>query len=302
LSKTLLDSVSQLFRPQVPLWACEFTSRHCIVAGLKSGRKGIAGKQTFDLSPGMVSGSPLETNIPNPDALVESVRSALSQAGFRGSEIGVVIPDDSARITFLIAENIPHGREERDTFVRWKLKKNMPFDVDSAQLAFRVLGPHEGNEGVGLDVLVALSPRSVVEEYVSLMEKLDLHAGFVIPSTMATLNLLDRVEGDTLFVKTAQGSITTSVFRNQRLQFYRRVAEVPIYDAVYPTILYYQDKLAGRGIDRVLVCAEDGDGRAVMDELQAKLGIPADPLEPRNVEDIFKPALGAVGFLWANSI
>ena len=32
-------------------------------------------------------------------------------------------------------------------------------------------------EGKGVDVLVALSPRSIVQEYEELLEQLDLHAG-----------------------------------------------------------------------------------------------------------------------------
>jgi hypothetical protein len=35
-------------------------------------------------------------------------------------------------------------------------------------------------------------------------------------------------------------------------------------------------------------------------ELQQKTGIPFVQLEPRNVEDLYKPALGAVHLSWAN--
>jgi hypothetical protein len=76
---------------------------------------------------------------------------------------------------------------------------------------------------------------------------------------------------------------------------------MPIYEAVYPTFQYYQDKLNGRGFTRIVVCSdriESGD----MSELERKLGVHAFPVEPKSVEDIYKPALGAVGLLWANII
>jgi hypothetical protein len=39
-----------------------------------------------------------------------------------------------------------------------------------------------------------------------------------------------------------------------------------------------------------------------MEELQERTGIPAQQFEPRNVDDIYKPALGAVHLSWANLI
>ena len=284
----MLDSITELFRPQLPTWACEFTPRHVIAAGVDSKRTSVNGKAAVDLRAGMLTGSPSDKNFADANTMLNAVKSALGQAGFKGSEIGVVIPDDATRITFLTAENLPAKPEERDTFIRWKLKKSTPFDVESAQIAFKVIGPQ--------DVLVALSPRTVINEYVDLMEKADLHAGYVIPSTLAVLNLLRPSPEDTLFLKTAPGCITTAIFRGGRLQFYRRVADMPIYDAVYPTVMYYQDKLMGAGILRVVACSYD-NSLALLSELREKMSMPVQQVEPKQVPDIFKPALGAVGFL-----
>ena len=81
-----------------------------------------------------------------------------------------------------------------------------------------------GREGKGVDIMVALSPRSIVQEYEELLEKLDIHAGYVIPSTIAAMNLHpascpagSRAE-DALFVKIAPDSIATTVFQNNRAE------------------------------------------------------------------------------------
>ena len=296
MSKSLLGSLTDVFQPQLSTWACEFTSRHFIVAGVDPKRSRIVGKTSVEVSAGVVLGSLTDKNFGDPAAALSLVRTGLAEAECKGSEIGVVIPDDAARIAFLVAENLPSGQEERQTFIRWKLKKSLPFDVDTAQVAFKVIGPHVGIDARGMDLVVALSPRAVIEEYVELMEKAELHAGFVVPSTLATLNLLRPPVEDTLFVKIAPGCVTTTVFQKQRFQFYRRVSEMPIFDAVYPTVLYYQDKLMGSGIERVVVCSYDGDTGRVMAELQEKMNVPVHQLEPKNVDDVFKPALGAVDF------
>lgn len=293
--------ISSIFKPQLPHWACEFTERSLIVAGVSGGRKRVKGRYAVDIPAGFVNGGLGDKNLTDPAAAKEAVRSALREAGFRGSEIAVVIPDNSARIAFMTAETLPAGREERDTFIRWKLKKTMPFDVEKAQIAVKELGKHTGDDAEGLDLLVALCPRDIVNEYVDLMGQLDIHAGLVLPSTLAALNLVGGGDGDTLFVKVAPGCISTTILQAQRIQFSRRVQEMPLDEAVYPTFQYYQDKLSGRGFARIVMCAALADTGA-MSDLERKLGVQAVALEPKSIEDIFKPALGAVGLVWTTII
>jgi type IV pilus assembly protein PilM len=285
LSKGLVETIVEVFKSHVPLWACEFTSKHVILAGVNSRRSRIVNKAAVELP---ASGT-LESAGPPAGAMVQHL---LSEVGFKGSEIAVVIPDSAARIAFLTAEKLSKNAEEQRTFIRWKLKKSIPFDVDTAQVAYRILGPHRG--GPGVDMLVALSPRSVVQEYETLFDSLDIHAGMVVPSTLAALNLVGAPAGDTLFVKLAPDCVTTTVFQDRRLQFYRRVTDASLYDAIFPTVLYYQDKLGGVAFQQLCVCGYDADLRAALDEVQEKLGLVPARVEPKSVEDIYKPVLGAI--------
>ena len=281
MSKNFAETITEVFKPQAPLWACELTSKHVIVAGVNSGRKAVVDKVTASL--------PMESKV---EAMRPVVRQLLSQARFKGSEIAVVVPDETARIAFVTAEKPSRNAGEQETFIRWKLKKSIPFDVDAAQVAYRILGPHRS--GTGVDILVALSPRSVVQEYESLFDALDIHAGLVLPSTLAALNLFTPPPGDALFVKVSPDCITTTVYQARRVQFYRRVTGVSLYDAVYPTLLYYQDKLGGQAFERLYWCGYDMDLLSSLREIRDKLGLASQSLEPLAVEDIYKPALGAV--------
>jgi len=294
LNNVLLESISSFFKPQVPRWACEFTSRHLILAGVDSSRKRVASKTVTALPDRVFASSLSQKNVENERALLDLLKEQIARAGLKGSEICVVIPDDAARITFVNAENLPSSVEERETFVRWKLKKNMPFDVDGAQMSFKVLD--SAKNGKGADLLVALSPKSVVEEYENLMQGIDLHAGLVVPSTLAVLNLYPGSKEDGLLVKIAPGCITTTVLQNGIPRFYRRVAEMPLFDAVYPTVMYYQDKLGGDRLTAVTVCGYERDIQWELTELQNKLRVPVRRLGPDNIEDIYKPALGAANF------
>lgn len=280
MSKGLVETITEVFKAQAPHWACELTSTYVTVAGVNSSRGKITNKLATELTGGTVAENARPV-----------IRQLLSLAGFKGSEIAVVVPDELVRIAFLTAENPSKDPDEQRTFIRWKLKKSVPFDVDTAQVAYRIVGQHRG--GPGVDILVALSPRSVVQEYETLFETLDIHAGIVLPSTLAALNLFRPPAGDTLFVKVSPDCIATVVFQNRRVQFYRRVTDVSLYDAVYPTVLYYQDKLGGTTLDRMYVCGHN-DVRAAVAEVQAKLGLTPQRIEPQSVEDVFKPALGAI--------
>ena len=281
MSKNLVETITELFKPQAPMWACELTSKHAIVAGVNSSRKAVVDKATANL--------PMESNV---EAMRPVVRQLLSQVRFKGAEIAVVVPDETGRIAFVTAEKPSRNSDEQETFIRWKLKKSIPFDVDTAQVAYRILGPHRS--GTGVDILVALSPRSVVQEYESLFDALDIHAGIVLPSTLAALNLFTPPPGDALFVKVSPDCVTTTVYQARRVQFYRRVTGVSLYDAVYPTLLYYQDKLGGQSFERLYWCGYDMDLLPSLREIRDKLGLTSQSLEPTAVEDIYKPALGAV--------
>jgi len=294
LSKGLAEKISDVFKPQVPLWACELTSRHVIVGGVDRSRSRIRATVASELPSDVVSTSYSEANIRNSELVRSSVKQLLIQAGFSGSEIALVVPDDTSRIAFLTAEKPSRDPDEQRTFIRWKLKETVPFDVDSAQIAYRIVGRHSGGEGV--DILVALSPRAIVEEYENLFDALDIHAGMVVPSTLAALNLWRAPAGDSLVLKVSSDCVTTTVFKDQRIQFYRRVTEASLYDAAYPTVMYYQDKLRGTGLQNLFVCGYNSDIRLASIELQAKLGLSPQRIGPMDVGDIFKPALGGVHY------
>ena len=93
MSKGLLETVGDVFKPQVPLWACEIAATQILVAGVNSRRNQIVGKVASELAPGK-----------NIEFARPIIRELLNQAGFKGSEIVVVVPDDTARIAFVTAE------------------------------------------------------------------------------------------------------------------------------------------------------------------------------------------------------
>ncbi len=289
MSNWLLDGFREFFGPDVPRWACELTPDRAVVVGTGSDRRGVVSQAALELPPGAIAGDLRQAGLVDADGVKAVVRRALDQAGFSGSEIVAVVPDGVARVSIMKAETFPTEPAQQQSFIRWKLKKNVPFDIETAGLAYKKLA-----QNGSVDILVALSPRGVTEQYEDLLESIGIHAGIVVPSTIAALNLLGAKQGDVLFLKASQEAVTTSVFIDGRLSFYRRVGAQPLYDAVHPTIMYYQDKLGGTGIRELITCVHDaatGDRAA---ELGTRLGIAGRSLYTADVGDVFKPALGAL--------
>jgi type IV pilus assembly protein PilM len=286
LINRLLRGVTALFEPDVPRWAVELTESHVVAIGVSTDRDKIGSRAVVDLPSGSLVADIKERNILESETVRDALEKTLHAAGFLGSDVALVIPDDAVRITLLRVESLPASDAECQAIIRWKLRKTVPFNLDAARMAYQKLG-----EDGGVDLVVALTCLPVIEQYEELINMLGLHAGMVSPSTVAALNLLKDSRGDTLFVKKNPASVTTSILMDGRLRFFRRVPVGDLYDAVYPTLMYYQDKLTGGGLNEAFLCGPDtGDP----DELATRLGVSMQPLHSSAVDDVYKPSFGVL--------
>jgi hypothetical protein len=287
-----------MFGSDQPQWACEFTPRSVVVVSASRDRRSIASSASARLPEGAIRPGCRESNIADSAAVAQALGQALGQAGFSGSELALVIPDDAVTVRILETESFPSSEAERTSFIRWKLKKNVPFDVGSARVAYQKIGEN----GV-VDILAVLSPDAVTGPYENLVDGLGLHPGLVTSSTIASLNLLEADRDDGLFVKASQRSVVTAILGSGRVRFYRNVAPTDtIESSIYPTVMYYQDKLGGAvgpaaggaGLNRMILCSDSPEAGDAARAVAGKLGLTVAPLHSTGIDDVFKPALGAL--------
>jgi hypothetical protein len=288
LIKGFLSAVAGVFGPDVPLWAVELTTSSVVAIQASPDRQAIVSRAVAPLGAGVLIGDLREPNVIDTTAVRDAVQTALDGAGFSGSELSLVIPDEAVRIALLNVDSLPDADADRRAIIRWKLKKNVPFDVDSAYVAYQILG-----ENGSVDLLVALSRQVIAAEYQERIESLGLHAGIVSSSTMASLNLLPDAKGDVLFVKKSPTSVTTSIVMGGTLRLYRKVTLGPLDDVVYPTLMYYQDTLGGSGLAEVLICGE-GITESEAKEMAVRTGVRIQRLHSAELGDPYKPALGVL--------
>ncbi|MBI3694931.1 MAG: hypothetical protein HY238_08850 [Acidobacteria bacterium] len=259
------------------------------------------------LAPGAVDPSPIRENVRNPEELDRAFSEALAQAGpLRKKEAALLLPDNCARVTVLDFETLPGDAAERLALIRWRLKKAVPFDVDTAAISYQI---QRGADSKQLSVLVAVSPAEVIAQYEAAVRKLGLAPGYVSISVAAALNLLVE-HGVTMLAKLSGHSLSLVVVDQGKVRLVRSLAagaspETLTEDRLremaadlYPTFVYVTDNF-GAPVSK-LVLAGFGHAFPLANEVfRRELGYEAEALKgPAGILEAH--STGIWGFLSGN--
>jgi len=228
-----------------PSLVVEIAPRHVAAArwGATKGRLEAAAVET--LPAGSVMPSPVETNIPQPEAVRGALRRVFQGVPIDGASLALLIPDSAVRVFILPFDTLPRRAREALPLLRWRLKKSVPFDVDETVVSwFR----QTGRTG-GLEVVAAIARQRIVREYEQIVESLAGHAGVVMGSSLAAVPLLPE-RGSRMLVRLSGKTLTTAVVNGSNLCVFRSTelpAEVEqlqaqnVIEEVFPAVAYYQD-------------------------------------------------------------
>jgi Tfp pilus assembly PilM family ATPase len=239
---------------------------------------------------GTVVASLTADNIVDRPAVAAAVERVLQTLG-RPRRIALVVPDPVAKVSLIKFERVPAKSEDLDELVRWQIRKTAPFAIEDAQLSY-VAGQQMPD---GQEFLVSLARRHVIEEYEQLAASAGAHAGVV---DLATFNIVNAVLAvgappavDWLLVNAAPDYVTLAILRGSHLIFFRNRAadtEGTLADVVHQTAMYYEDRLNGSGIARVLLAGAGADGQQTGDidlvrrSLEDRLATSVDTIDPRS--------------------
>ena len=245
------------------------------------------------MAPGALEASPLRENIQRPADLEKALGDALRSLGVdpgaasrRPLEAFLVIPDQAARLSVLSFETFPKRDAEGLPLVKWRLKKSLPFDVDSAAISYFV----ERSEKE-LQVVAVAAPRTVVGQYEAMALRFGLRPKWVTLSTLAALELAasgaaDGPEG-ILVAKYSPPWFTTAIMQGGMMRLFRTVGitadeagSLSVADAlgsVYPSVAYFQDNFHGT-IARAYLCGLGANSAAVAEGLERELELKSAPL------------------------
>jgi hypothetical protein len=211
-------------------------------------------------------------NIAGKAAVAGALARVLNEVG-RPRRIGLVLPDQVAKISLIRFTQMPARAQDLDQLVRWQVRKTVPFPIEEAQVS-HVPGVRDAE---GHECIVSVARRAVIEEYEGLCAAAGAHAGLVDVSTFNVVNAVmssaTAPSADWLLVNVTDDYTTIAILRGADLIFYRgREADdgSGLADLVHQSAMYYEDRLRGAGFARVVL---RGANHAVgADEIRRSLG------------------------------
>ena len=284
-----LTRLPRFFTTYAPTVSLEIAADR--VTGVSLGRRSKgegAGVVVQALPAGVVTPALNSTNIADTDKLDEVVRQVLNRLPGTPTRIALAVPDCAAKVSFMTVDQIPSRAGELEQFVRWQVKKTVPFRIEDAQVAYA--------EGIpigtgGREFVVSLMRRDILQEYEATCTRAGAHAGIVDLSSFSLINavLAGGVShgGDWLLVHLASGYSSIAVVRQGALVLFRSRtvdATEELAHLVHQTRMYYEDRVGGAGFaGAYLVIGTEailtGDAAELRRSIEVSLGISVEAIE-----------------------
>lgn len=254
----ILASLANLLKEPQPSHIFEL-SEAGIAYSRPAGKDFETGFAPFE--PGTLVTSPTEDNVRRADVIAAQIaRIAPVQDPKKRRPAALILPDYAARVSVLDFDSLPPKPEEQLALVRFRLKKTLPFDIDSAAVSYFVqpFGDGSKEEQASRKEVVAVSVAlEIIARYEALFRAAGFHAGTVTTSGLAALNLY-RGEGPTVMAKLEGRTLTVMALVGGSLKLFRCVemeeaAEDDILGVLQPTFAYMEDELAAHG-SRLVLC------------------------------------------------
>ena len=167
-------------------------------------------------------------------------------------------------------DSFPTDPKEQLSLVRFRMKRSVPFDVESAVVGFYP----QGTKGKGTDVVVVAAALEIVARYEAPFRAAGLHPGLVTTSGIAMIDL-ERSPDISVIARLSGRVLTVLVLQAGAVKLVRTVeladtSHEEIVGVLLPTMAFIEDQFHARPA-RVLFC-----GLGDVDVWEAELGAPVE--------------------------
>ncbi|MCC7175483.1 MAG: hypothetical protein IT159_09835 [Bryobacterales bacterium] len=231
----------------------------------------------------VVSVSPVRDNVLRPEALLQQVRAAARGDGVRKRRrAALILPDYAVRVTVLDFEDFPADAKEQASLVRFRLKRSVPFDVDSSAVGFQPQRDSAGGKRV--DVVAAIAPLEILARYEAPFRLAGFHVGWVTTSTLAALELVPAA-GLNVLAKLTGRVLSLAVVHHGVLKLVRSIelsgfTGEEVVGHLFPTLAYAEDQLSASP-GSLLVCGLASATHESGVWLESQLGVRTAALSSR---------------------
>jgi type IV pilus assembly protein PilM len=275
---SILDRLGGLFEDPPPLHVFEL-SQAGIAWAVRSPRRGQPPRLGFQrVEAGVLTLSPVRDNVADPAAFARAVAEAVpaNGGGRRKREAAVILPDYCARVAVLDFESFPGEHDEQLQLVRFRLKKAVPFDLDSATVNF-----HAHRSGKHWEVVVAAASEEIVAKYEAPFRQAGYLPGFCTTSMLAAMDLMPARDLN-VAAKLSDRVLTVALCDGRHPKLVRCVelAEMTFEEVMavlYPTLAYAEDELR-RKPARMVICGFGDATSALREQWATDLQIPVEAM------------------------
>src|SRR3954469_1642742 len=130
---SLADKLKAVLQEPPPAMAFEVSE-----AGIAAARIGSRAELDFHpLKAGTLVVSPLKENVIDPDEFTMAVLAvANTQSSRKRKDVALILPDFCTRMAVVDFASFPSDPKEQISLVRFRVKRSVPFDVDSAAISY----------------------------------------------------------------------------------------------------------------------------------------------------------------------
>jgi type IV pilus assembly protein PilM len=247
-------------------------------AGIAYARHGETGFHAFERE--VLAVSPLADNLLQPGAVTQALARIAPPNGNRRRPAAVILPDYAARVSLLDFDSFPSSPEEQLPLVRFRVKKTIPFDIDSAAVSYWAQPATTKAGAKKIDVVAVTVSLEILARYEAVFRAANLHPGEVTTSGLATLNLCPA-EGVAVIAKLTGNVLTVMAVEDGRLKLFRCLtvegeSDEEILAVLNPTFAYIEDEL-GQKPQKMLLCgfaAPPGGLNLDIEPLRSRWGSP----------------------------
>ncbi len=252
---------------------CEIAADY--VSALRCGERGIEAWAVESLPAGAVQPGPLNENISDTATVSDALSRAVRAVGNGRRHCALLVPDMVARVALLEFENLPDNPQEADALVRWRLGRDLPFDLKQAAVSFE----RQPGRGVAHEVLAVVAVRSLLRPYEECVERLGLKPGWVTLSSLAAADYVGN-GSPRLLVKRDHSSLGLAIAHEGRTRFFRSLAMPPaerpgvvepLFEKIFPALVYFQDQW-NQPVSEAIWVGPGGDGAALGELLERETG------------------------------
>jgi type IV pilus assembly protein PilM len=245
---SFLDSLAKLVKDPPPEHVFELSE-----AGVAYS---VHGHTEFERLPeGTLVPSPIEDNIRQPEKIAALLHKVVPQGPRKRVPAALILPDYAARVSVLDFDSFPSAPEEQLSLVKFRVKKTIPFDIESAAVSYA--SQPGSTSKAKIEVVAVTVALEVLARYEALFRNAGFHPGEITTSGIAALRLMGA--GDSvLLAKLAGKVLSVMILVGGRLRLFRCLtledaSDEELLSVLLPTFAYSEDELVSP-VKKIVLC------------------------------------------------